>query len=67
MKPDLKLFVWEDVLTDYTSGLMVALAHDVAEARELLRDKVGYDSADIDREPTHVVEEPSAFYVSGGG
>ena len=29
----LKLFVWHDVLTDYTSGVMFALAPTVEEAR----------------------------------
>lgn len=32
----MKLFVWHDVLKDYTSGVMVALAEDVAAAREAL-------------------------------
>lgn len=29
----LKLFVWEGVLSDYTDGVMFALAHTVEEAR----------------------------------
>lgn len=32
-KPALKLFVWEGVLTDYTDGIMFALAPDVEAAR----------------------------------
>ena len=36
----LKMFVWEHVLKDYTDGLMVALAHDVEEARALLKDEI---------------------------
>ena len=66
MKKKLKLFVWENVLRDYTPGMMVALAHDVEEARTLLRAKVGYNTCDLNAEP-QVVEEPAAFYVSGGG
>jgi len=31
-----KLFVWQDVLTDYTSGIMFALANSVEEAREVI-------------------------------
>lgn len=32
----MKLYVWDGVLTDYSSGIMVALAHSVAEARDML-------------------------------
>lgn len=32
----LKLYVWEGVLTDYTDGVMFALAHNVEEAREVI-------------------------------
>ncbi len=66
MDNGLKLFVWEDVLRDYTSGMMVALAHDVDEARALLRKELDY-SNEMNAEPTHVVENPAAFYVYGGG
>jgi hypothetical protein len=31
----LKLYVWEDVLTDYTSGVMFALAESEEEPRVL--------------------------------
>jgi len=33
----MKLYVWEYVLTDYTDGIMFALANSVEEARELIR------------------------------
>lgn len=32
----MKLFVWEDVLKDYTSGVMFALANTVDEARDAI-------------------------------
>ena len=32
----LKLFVWEGVLSDYTDGIMFALAHTEEEAREMI-------------------------------
>lgn len=32
----LKLFVWENVLRDYTAGIAFALAHDADEARRLI-------------------------------
>jgi hypothetical protein len=33
--PKLRLYVWENVLTDYTDGIMFALAESVEQAREL--------------------------------
>ena len=32
----MNLYVWEDVLTDYTSGVMFALAHSADEARDVI-------------------------------
>jgi hypothetical protein len=37
---NLKLFVWHDVLADYTSGVMFALAENVEDAREAVL--IGY-------------------------
>lgn len=65
MGKKLKLYVWEDVLTDYTSGIMVALAPDVETARKLIAEKMTYKTSDLEKEP-QVVTEPSAFYVYGG-
>jgi len=31
------LYIWEGVLTDYTDGMVCALAHDEAEAWEMLK------------------------------
>jgi len=39
MMAKLKLFVWEDVLTDYTPGIAFALAETEQEAREILLKK----------------------------
>lgn len=40
MKKKLKLFVWNDVLSDWTPGIAFALAESEQEAREmLLKDK----------------------------
>ena len=62
----LKMFVWEHVLTDYTDGLMVALAHNVDEARELLTEEYDYiPYEDLEKEPD-VYETPKAVLVWGG-
>jgi hypothetical protein len=68
MSKKLKMFVWQDVLRDYTSGMMVVLAHDVEEARGLLYaiDDGYLSKEDIARTPIEVTT-PRAFYVHGGG
>ena len=38
---DLKLFIWEDVLCDYTCGMIVALAPDLETAISVCSDKYG--------------------------
>lgn len=69
----LKLFVWEGVLADYSSGIAFALAYSVDEARMLVLKKLGYDSntpkrllTEFDSEPL-ICETPEAFYKYGGG
>ena len=67
MKQCLKLFVWEDVLTAYSSGIMVALAENVDQARSLLLKECDYiPSEDLAKEPK-IVTKLSAFLVWGGG
>jgi len=76
----MKLFVWQGdgVLQNWTSGIMIALAHDVDEARTLIRERhamtAGY-MADNEQwliwglwlEPTvHSIDEPIAFLEHGG-
>jgi len=64
-----KLFVWEGVLYDYTSGVMFALAESVEEARSLVQEKCGYiPDADLAKEP-HVCDpatEKVGFCLWGG-
>lgn len=69
MRKKMKLFVWTDVLTDYTSGIMFALAKDAEEARKLLREKCSYiPDADLGQTPDEYdLNTPLAFYIWGGG
>jgi len=67
MLDNLKLYVWEDVLCDYTCGMMVALATDVDEARRLIQLKTDcIPEDDLAREPLEVID-PTAFISWGGG
>ena len=64
----LKLFVWEGVLTDYTSGVMFALATDVEDARKQIMKKENGSTAkaDLMSEPL-VITKSEGFAVWGGG
>ncbi|MHA1305324.1 MAG: hypothetical protein ACTSPI_16620 [Candidatus Heimdallarchaeaceae archaeon] len=66
-KKELKLYVWEDVLCDYTCGMICILAHDLEEAVELLNKKYpSYYCEEIGK-PYKVITNPEAFAVYGGG
>lgn len=68
-KGALKLFVWEKVLTDYTSGLVCVLAHDEKEAWKLLekKDKLAFFILKRDMKEPKTVTKPEAFVTHGGG
>lgn len=77
----LKLFVWEDVLTDWTSGLICILAESLEQAMELLKKKNHTAWWVLNGEPENrdfkgiykliknpkIVKKPEAFVVWGGG
>lgn len=69
----MKLYVWEGVLTDYTDGIMFALASSVEEAREQIRNahrklwnSEPYFEADLAKVPDEY-DSPVGFYLHGGG
>jgi len=67
MNEELKLYVWEDVLCDYTSGMVCILAYDLEQAKELLLEKYeGYYAEDFGK-PHRVITKSEAFAVYGGG
>lgn len=67
MNKSLKLFVWEGCFKEWTMGLAVVLASDSEEARDLLREKIGYEHMDLGTKPTvYELDNPVAFYVHGG-
>ncbi len=64
----LKLFVWEDVLKDYTAGLAFALAHTLEEAHAEIKKFNGFVPDDILTTPPQIYPlKPRAFLVYGGG
>lgn len=82
MKKKLKLFVWENVLTDYTSGIIFALATSVENARKVICEsqKIDYKTGGVPNNPNYVSQvwqdiqtepqvfsKPVGFCVWGGG
>lgn len=71
----MKLYVWEHVLTDYTDGIMFALAPNVKTARRLILEKAGlwdtpgYKETELYRDlmgVPKVYTESVGFYLYGG-
>lgn len=72
----MKLYVWEGVLTDWTSGLIVALAPDLRAAKTAVRKAYGIPGSDrleqdLKGKPQVIKITDStpaqAWTVSGGG
>jgi len=66
----LRLYVWREVLTDHTSGMMFAIASSVDDARRQLREKASYlPDEDVGKEPSYIVPVTKccADFVYGGG
>lgn len=64
----LKLYVWENVLRDWTSGVMFAFASSPDEARKVILKKSDNSSVreELQQEP-RVIDKPEGFIVYGGG
>ena len=65
-----KLFVWHDVLTDYTSGVIFALAYTEEEARRKILASVEFASQTVERDlcaAPKVYGRSVGFAVWGGG
>ena len=69
MKKKLKLFVWQNVLRDYTSGIAFALAETEQEAREMLLLKNSCLSVDVvfNGDKPLVYEDKMCHTLWGGG
>lgn len=69
----MKLYVWQDVLCDYTAGMIVALAPDMETALALAREQSSFGAGDMGRETPEVTDlgwvnaKPKLWLVHGGG
>lgn len=69
----MKLFIWENVLQDYTSGVAFAFAENALEARSLIVEKMRADKSFVPKEflielraEPLVIEQKEVFYLYGG-
>lgn len=63
----LKLYVWEDCLTDYTDGVMFALASSEDEAREQILKSCNYvPPGELAVQPK-IIDSPIGYAIWGGG
>ena len=62
------LFVWENVLSDYTSGMAFAVAPDYETALKLINKKRGYDLClPLDNCTKIPLTKNYGNYIYGGG
>jgi hypothetical protein len=67
MENNLNLYVWEDVLRDYSSGIVFALAESPQEARTMIIEQIGdFYEHEFKVEP-QLVTEKKVFIKYGGG
>jgi hypothetical protein len=64
---DLKVFVWEGVLSDYTDGLVMALAYDKEQALKLIEKECSYCIKCIKNIEPRIMNAPEAIVLWGGG
>ncbi len=69
-----KIYVWHDVLVDYTSGMIVIHATSLKEAYEIAikedKKKESYSNLYLeikDKKPDKVISKNSIDFVYGGG
>ena len=63
----LKLFVWEGVLTDWSSGMVCVLAKDLEQAIQLIKEKESTAASSMNMRVVRVIEKPEALVIWGGG
>lgn len=65
--PKLQLYVWEDVLSDYTDGVMFALATSEDEAKAMILKHSHYVPDHEFSKSPKVFDAPVGYAIWGGG
>lgn len=68
MEKELKLYVWKDVLRDYTAGMAFALAHSYEEAVGLACQGDSHVESELVPSKCEILPvEPYGEHIYGGG
>lgn len=65
MRKNYKLFLWENVLSDWTEGVAFAIARNSEEARDIICKDAECIRDDLQDEPV-VITKKFGFHLSGG-
>lgn len=68
----MKLYVWEEVLCDYTCGVIFAMAHNIEEAKLVVLDSTDRDwrKAELEcimKDSPCIYDTPHGGFICGGG
>lgn len=66
MKKKLRLYIWDDFNTDWSSGLAFAIATSEAEARKLVIEDIGYGPREWGDVQVKPLSRRIARSISGG-
>jgi len=66
-KLSLKMYVWDNVLVDYTSGMVCVLAASKTQALSVLKRTDEFVWKECKNQEPGVYKDPAAVYVWGGG
>jgi len=65
----MKIFVWHDVLCDYTCGYIAVVAENLKEAQNLMKNKLENDTfknyPHLMENPDEIFETPSVLFCWG--
>jgi hypothetical protein len=64
----MKLYIWRNVFTDYTSGIAFAMAKSLEDARACLeKTRQSWEPIEWTRPPDEIHDEPFGDHTWGGG
>jgi hypothetical protein len=67
----MKMFIWNGVLTDWTSGMIAVYAESLEQAIEIVKKEICYSEEEFQEEiinnPPTIFDSPGLAAISGGG
>jgi hypothetical protein len=67
----MKMFIWNNVLTDWTSGMIAVYAESLEQAIEIVKKEICYSEEELREEiinnPPTIFDSPGLAAINGGG